>query len=164
MSMCSVFTLLDPLLRRTQQPIRELFELAAPSGVIGAGQPAKLDVHRTGLALLGSDSHPHPAPADGQRHHETAHHRQCEQQHLHLAGIMRHLQIHERGDRVELDHRAVVEPHFLPEFEIGALDLCESLLLDQGVVECEQRLRAPCVQAGVAAVDVDRDGRVLECG
>ncbi len=74
---------------------------------------------------------------------------------------MGNLKIDERGGSVETHHSAVVETNLLTEREVDPLEFGQPLLLDEPVVEAEQRLRASGVQPGVAAIDVDRDGRVL---
>ena len=78
---------------------------------------------------------------------------------------MRHLQIHELFRAVEGDSgSAVLQRHRFTWIEIDARVLDQPALVDQFFGEREQRLRQPGVQAGVAAVDVDRDSRFRHRG
>ena len=74
------------------------------------------------------------------------------------------LQIDELGGAVETNHCAVAEINLLADGEVDPLHFVQSLLLDEPVVQAEQRLRPAGVQPGVAAVDVDRDGGVTHGG
>src|SRR6185312_14023886 len=60
--------------------------------------------------------------------------------------------------------RAVVEPGVLARTQVDPRLLGEALLFDEFRVQREERLRLAGVQAGVALVNVDRHGRVVQCG
>ena len=173
MSMCSVFmrapslSLRSSLDRRSrrrpgQQPLRQPLELVAPPGVVGARQAAQLDAYRTRGLRAGHDPNPDPAPAHHQRHQQPGHHRQREHQHPHLGGVVGDLHVDERHRAVEPDDGAVVEPGLLAGAQVDPRLLGEPVLVDEPRVQREQRLRPPGVQPGVAAVDVDGHGRVVQ--
>src|SRR6478736_59456 len=74
------------------------------------------------------------------------------------------LDVDERHGAVEADDRAVVEPGVLARTQVDPRLLGEALLFDEFRVQREERLRLAGVQAGVALVNVDRHGRVVQCG
>ena len=110
----------------------------------------------------GRDPNPDPAPPDHQRHQQPGHHRQREHQHPYLGGVVGHLHVDERHRAVEPDDGAVVETGRLARAEVDPRLLGQPALLDQPRIEGEQRLRPAGVQAGVALVDVDGDGGIVE--
>ena len=104
------------------------------------------------------------APPHHQRHQQAGHHRQREHQHPHLGGVVGDLHVDERHRAVEADDGAVVEPGVLAGAQVDPRLLGEPLLFDERRVQGEQRLRPAGVQPGVALVDVDGHGRVVQRG
>ena len=85
--------------------------------------------------VAGVEPDPHPAAAHQQRDQQPGHHRDREDQHPGLAGVVGDLQVDERHGAVEADdgagRRALVDPDLLAGAQVDPLLLGQPALLDQ---------------------------------
>ena len=154
----------SPSSNRSVKPL----ELVAPPGVVGARQAAQLDVHRTGPR------------AGGVSRTQTRRRRTTSDTSSPAIIVIANTSTQTWPGSWETcrltngtapSKRTTVPapgPWSIrtcsPARRLTRLPLGQPALLDQPRVQGEQRLRPPGVQAGVAAVDVDGDRRVVERG
>ena len=87
-------------------------------------------------------TNPHAATAHQQRHQQSGHHGDREDQHPGLAGVMGDLQVDERHRAVEADNgasrRALIEPDLVAGAQVDPLLFGQPALVDQPGIQGEQ--------------------------
>ena len=137
----------------------EAVELLAVPRPIGAGEPADLQ-DRTASPGRG-DLRPEPPPPHGERAQQAAEQRDREHQRDQLGGVVADLQVDPLADAVEAYDGAVVEAEALAGQQVGPRHLHQRAGVHLGLVDGEDGLAAPVVEAEVAAQHVDGDLRVV---